>query len=238
MKVNSITISKQATNITDRKRDKEKEKFRPILPYYIINNRKYFSHYNSPKNQKAIIHKKKEIINNFKDINIKTKNYKNMIKNNSSSSSYNNYNYNYSKHNINSKRFNKNEMNLNSCDYSPSIKDRILLNSKNNLKINSTNGGNKAKNNTNIDLLKKKIANPIKQKSSHDILYNENKKCYTLNNSEAKKKNKKKIMTSLSNSKDYSCEKIKINSKKKFHKFNYKNYSCKPKSIGGNINNK
>ena len=238
MKVNSITISKQATNITDRKRDKEKEKFRPILPYYIINNRKYFSHYNSPKNQKAIIHKKKEIINNFKDINIKTKNYKNMIKNNSSSSSYNNFNYNYSKHNINSKRFNKNEMNLNSCDYSPSIKDRILLNSKNNLKINSTNGGNKAKNNTNIDLLKKKIANPIKQKSSHDILYNENKKCYTLNNSEAKKKNKKKIMTSLSNSKDYSSEKIKINSKKKFHKFNYKNYSCKPKSIGGNINNK
>lgn len=137
-----------------------------------------------------------------------------MIKNNSSSSSYNNFNYNYSKHNINSKRFNKNEMNLNSCDYSPSIKDRILLNSKNNLKINSTNGGNKAKNNTNIDLLKKKIANPIKQKSSHDILYNENKKCYTLNNSEAKKKNKKKIMTSLSNSKDYSSEKIKINSKK------------------------
>ena len=59
MKVNSITISKQATNITDRKRDKEKEKFRPILPYYIINNQKYFSHYNSPKNQKAIIHKKK-----------------------------------------------------------------------------------------------------------------------------------------------------------------------------------
>ena len=235
--LNSITNSKQVTNITDRQKDKikDKENMKPIMPYYIINNRLYSSHYNSPKNHKSFLHKKKPTMNNInnpKDININIKNTSknNIIKTNSSISSYYHFNYNYSHL---SKKVYKNEMKLNSLDYSPSIKDKILSHSKNNLKNNTLKISNK---NFNFDynLLMKRINNPYKQKSSHDIFYNENKNCYTLNSNETKKKNKQMIMTSLNTSKNSSHDKTKITSKKRFYKFNY-NKHC---SQENNINNK
>ena len=224
MKVNSITTSNQGSKLTDRERDKNKDKYQPIMPYYVISNRLYSSHYNSPKNPKSFLHKK-NYINNLKDINLNTKNNKKkIIKSNSTLSSYNNFNYNqYSKQNIYSTKHNKNE--INSTDHSPTIKDKILSKSKKNSK-----SGNKTKNkkqiNFDCNLLIKKISNPNKQKSMHDIFYNDNNNCFTLNTSEAMKKNKKMIMTSLNNSKNSSQEKGKIHSKKKTLKFNY---------IGSNI---
>ena len=133
MKVNSIGNSNQISKITER--EKPKEKFQPILSYYIMNNHMYSSHYNSPKNPHTLIHKKNNI-NNLKDININTKNNnKKFVKSNSTLSSYNYFNYNnYSKQNLNNKKFLKNEINLNSVENSPTIKDKILSHSKNNFK--------------------------------------------------------------------------------------------------------
>jgi hypothetical protein len=193
MKVNSITTSNQASKFTDREKDKNKDKFQPIMPYYIISNRLYSSHYNSPKNQKSFLHKK-NYISHLKDINVNTKNNnKKIIKSNSTLSSYNNLNYNhYSKQNLHSNKQNKNE--INSIDQSPSIKDKILSKSKKHLKNDNKVRGKK-KINFDCNLLIKKISNNNKQKSMHDIFYNDNNNCYTLNNSEAMKKNKKMIMT-------------------------------------------
>ena len=220
MKVNSVTNSNQLSKNIVREKDKNKDKFQPIMPYYIINNRIYSSHYNSPKNPKSYLHKK-NYIHNLKDININTKtNNKKIIKNNSTLSSYNHFNYNhYSKQNLNSNKYYKNE--INSLDNSPTIKDKILSKSKKNFKSGNNKTKNKKKINFDCNLLVKKISNPNKQKSMHDIFYNDNKNCYTLNTSDAMKKNKKMIMTSLNNSKNSSQEKVKINSKKKIHKFNY-----------------
>ena len=219
MRVNSITTSNQASKFTDREKDKNKDKFQPIMPYYIITNRLYSSHYNSPMNQKSFLHKK-NYINHLKDINVNTKNNnKKIIKSNSTLTSYNNLNYNhYSKQNLYSNKHNKNE--INSFDQSPSIKDKILSKSKKHLKNDNKVRGKK-KFNFDCNLLIKKISNNNKQKSMHDIFYNDNNNCYTLNNSEAMKKNKKMIMTSLNNSKNSSQEKAKKHSKKKIHKFNY-----------------
>ena len=235
MKVNSIGNSNQISKITER--EKPKEKFQPILPYYIMNNHMYSSHYNSPKNPHTLIHKKNNI-NNLKDININTKNNnKKFVKSNSTLSSYNYFNYNnYSKQNLNNKKFLKNEINLNSVENSPTIKDKILSHSKNNFKTGNTKK-NKKKINFDCNLLIKKIYNPNKQKSSHDLFYNDNKNCYTLNSSDVRKKNLKMVMTSLNNSKNSSHEKIKINSKKKLHKFNYIIYNNK-KNGQGNTNSK
>ena len=225
MKVNSNIITNPISKLTERDKYKNKEN-QPIIPYNIMTNRIYSSHYNSPKNPKSFLHKKNNI-NNLKDINVNviTKdNKKNITKSNSTISSYNHFNCN-SKNNLNNKKIFKNEINLNSEDNSPTIKDKILSsNSKNSHKNgNGKNKNNKNKKKINVEynLLMKKIYNPNKQKSSNDIFYNEKKNCYTLNMSGTKKKNLKMIMTSLNNSKNSSHEKIKINSKKKFHKFNY-----------------
>ena len=238
MKVNN-TNSNQPSKIIDREKDNHKEKFQPIMPYYIMTNRIYSSHYNSPKNPKLIIQKKNNI-NNLKDLNINTKNnQKKITKSNSTLSSYNYFNgSNYSKQNINTKKIYKNDINLNSVENSPTIKDKILSHSKNNIK-NGNKNKNKKKINFDSNLLIKKISKPNKQKSCKDIFY-DNKNCYTLNTSEAKKKNFKMIMTSLNNSKNSSHEKIKINSKKKFHKFNYLIYNNKNNNNGqgNNLNNK
>ena len=238
MKANN-TNSNQPSKIIDREKDKHKEKFKPIMPYYIMTNRIYSSHYNSPKNQKSLIQKKNNI-NNLKDININTKNnQKKIAKSNSTLSSYNYFNgSNYSKQNINSKKFYKNDININSVENSPTIKDRILSHSKNNTK-NVNKNKNKKKINFDSNLLIKKISKPNKQKSCQDIFY-DNKDCFTLNSSEAKKNNFKMIMTSLNNSKNSSHEKLKINSKKKFHKFNYLLYNNKNNNngLGNNFNNK
>ena len=242
MKVNSITNTNQISKKTDREKDKNKNKFQPIMPYYIMTNRIYSSHYNSPKNPINIPHKKNNNninINHLNNINLNIKNKKKIIKNNSTLSSYNHLYNNNSKHNLNSKKNLKNDLNLNSADNSPSIKDKILSHSKNNFKSGGGIIKNKNKKMINWDcnLLMKKISHPNKQKSSNDIFYNENKNCYTLNTSEAKKKNIKMITTSLNNSKNSSHEKIKINSKKKFHKFNYLINNNKKSSQGINGNN-
>ena len=238
MKVRSNINNNPITKLTERDKNKNKEKFQPIMPYYIITNRIYSSHYNSPKNPKSFLYKKTNI-NNLKDININTKNNNNkkIIKSNSTLSSYIHFNCN-SKKNLNNKKIYKNEINLNSEDNSPTIKDKILSNSKNNHKSGNNKNKNKKKINFEYNLLMKKIYNPNKQKSSNDIFYNENKNCYTLNKSEAKKKNLKMIMTSLNNSKNTSHEKTKINSKKKFNKFNYMIYNNKKHGQGNNLSNK
>ena len=235
MKVNSIENINQISKRTDREKGKNKDKFQPIMPYYIMTNRIYSSHYNSPKNPKNVLHKKSNI-NHLNNININLKNNKKIIKNNSTLSSYNHLYNNNSKHNLNSKKILKNDVNLNSAETSPTIKDKILSNSKNHFK---SGGGNKNKKIINWDcnLLIKKISKPNKQKSCNDIFYNENKNCYTLNTSEAKKKNIKMITTSLNNSKNSSHEKIKIKSKKKFHKFNYLIFNNKKNTQGINGNN-
>ena len=230
--LNSVTNSKQVTNVTDRQKDKEKEKekFCPILPYYIINNHLYSSNYNSPKNPKTFHQKKNKIMNNTNNnyINKNIKNIsKNIIKNNSSLSSYNHFNYynnhhHHSRHNLNSKKKFNNEIKIKSVDYSPSIKDKILSFSKNNHKTNNLKN-NQKKINFDYNILIKKSSNPNKQKSSHDIFYNENKSCYTLNSTETKKKNRPLIITSLNTSKNSNQDKIKINSKKKLYKFNHNN---------------
>ena len=225
--MNPITTTNQGAKITDREKDKNKDKSQPILPYYIISNRLYSSHYNSPKNPKSFLHKKNNI-NNLKDININSKNNnKKIIKSNSTLSSYNNFNYNhYSKHNLNAnKHHNKKE--INSVEQSPTVKDKILNKSKKNSKSGHNHHNKNKKINFDCNLLIKKISNPNKQKSMHDIFYNDLNNCYSLNTSEAMKKNKKMIMTSLNNSKNSSQEKGKINSKKKFQKFNYIEYNNK-----------
>ena len=236
MKVNSIGNTNQISKITEKQ--KQKDKFQPILPYFIMNNHMYSSHYNSPKNPHMLIHKKNNI-NNLKDININTKNNnKKFTKSNSTLSSYNHFNYNNSKQNFGGKKVCKNEINLYSVENSPTIKDKILCHSKHNFKTGNNKNKNKKKINFDCNLLIKKIYNPNKQKSSQDIFYNDNKNCYTLNSSDARKKNLKMVMTSLNNSKNSSHEKIKINSKKKLHKFNYIIYNNKKNGQGNNINNK
>ena len=72
MKVNSITNSNQISKMTDREKDKPKDKCQPIMPYYIMTNRIYSSHYNSPKYPKNITNKKNNININIKN---KKKNY-------------------------------------------------------------------------------------------------------------------------------------------------------------------
>ena len=148
MKISSITNSKQIQNITERRKekDKTKENLRPIMPYYVISNNIYSSQYNVQKNQKPFLHKKKSSmndINNMKDMNLNMKNStKNTNKNNSTVSSYkftkNNYNYN-------SKKYYKNEINYISLENSPSVKDKILSHSKNNLKNGNNNSKIKSK---------------------------------------------------------------------------------------------
>ena len=237
MKINSITNSKQIQNLTERRKEKDKNKdnLRPIMPYYVISNNIYSNQYNAQKNQKSFLNMKKgsmNDINNLKDINLNMKNStKNSYKNNSTISSYK-----FSKNNHNSKKYYKNEINYISLENSPSVKDKILSHSKNNLK----NGNNfsKIKNKINFDynFIMKKISNKNKQKSSHDIFYNETKNCYTLNSSKPKKKSRKMIMTSLNSSKNSSQERIKINPKKRWRKNYYKNFSSKPTSQGSHLN--
>ena len=232
MKVNSITNSNQISKMTDREKDKPKDKCQPIMPYYIMTNRIYSSHYNSPKYPKNITNKKN-------NININIKNKKKIIKSNSTLSSYNHLYNNNSKNNLNSRKIIKNDINLNSVENSPSIKDKILSHSKKNFKSSGVGiNKNKKKINWDCNLLMKKISNPNKQKSSNDIFYNDsNKNYYTLNTSEEKKKKIKMIMTSFNNSKNSSHEKIKINSKKKFKKFNYMIFNNKKQLQAINVNN-
>ena len=239
MKINSITNSKQIQNITERRKekDKTKESLRPIMPYYVINNNIYSNQYNFQKNQKSFLHKKKSSmndINNMKDMNLNLKNStKNVNKNNSTVSSYkftkNNYNYN-------SKKYYKNEINYISLENSPSVKDKILSHSKNNLKNGNNNSKIKNKINFDYNYIMKKMSNKNKQKSSHDLFYNETKNCYTLNSSKPKKKNRKMIITSLNTSKNSSQERIKINPKQRWRKNNFKNFSSKPTSQGSQLN--
>ena len=239
MKINSITNSKQIQNITERRKekDKTKENLRPIMPYYVISNNIYSNQYNVQKNQKSFLHKKKSSmndINNMKDMNLNLKNStKNVNKNNSTVSSYkftkNNYNYN-------SKKYYKNEINYISLENSPSVKDKILSHSKNNLKNGNNNSKIKNKINFDYNYIMKKMSNKNKQKSSHDLFYNETKNCYTLNSSKPKKKNRKMIMTSLNTSKNSSQERIKINPKQRWRKNNFKNFSSKPTSQGSQLN--
>ena len=219
MKVNSITNISQASKIIEGDKDKHKIKNQPIMPYCVMTNRIYSSYHNSPKKIKQFLLKKNNI-NKLKDININIKNKKKKtINNNSTLSSYNRFNFNnYSKQSLNLKKSLKNNMNLNSAESIPKTKGKILSDSK-----------NKSGNN------KKKIKT-FGQKSCHDIFSTENKKCFTLNTSESKKKNIKMIMTSLNNSKNLSHDKIKINSKKKFHKFNYLIYDNKKNGQGNNFN--
>lgn len=98
MKVRSNINNNPITKLTERDKNKNKEKFQPIIPYYIITNRIYSSHYNSPKNPKSFLYKKTNI-NNLKDININTKNNNNkkIIKSNSTLSSYIHFNCNSKK---------------------------------------------------------------------------------------------------------------------------------------------
>jgi len=241
MKISSITNSKQIQNMTERRKekDKTKENIKPIMPYYVITNNIYSNQYNFQKNPKSFLHKKKSSMNDIntykdKDINLNLKNStKNVNKNNSTVSSYK-----FTKNNYISKKYYKNEINYISLENSSSVKDKILSNSKNKLNNINNNNNSKIKNKINFDynFIMKKISNKNKQKSSHDIFYNETKNCYTLNSSKPKKKNKKMITTSLNSSKNSSQERIKINSKKRWGKINYKNFSSKPTTQGSQLN--
>ena len=212
MKVNSIKQNKKVENV----KEQEKEKLRPIMSYYIINNHIYQGNYNTNQNSKIYINnKKKDIsIQNYHNLNINintnTSSKHRLSKNNSALSSYNPLIINKIplKQNLNHKLSQENIS---------SIKDTILYESKRDL--NSGKNTKRFKNKIKLDsnLLIKKISKQNKFKSTSDIFYNDNS--FTLN-TESRKKNKKSVITTINNSKNSSKEKMtkkKLNINNKVH---------------------
>ena len=230
MRINSIINSIPQSRLTDsdkekdKDREKDKEKLRPILSYYIINNHIYSNNYNSQKNPnlKSLIPKKQEPIttSNIHNLNINintnaTTSKKHLSKNNSTLSSYNNPFNN----NINNQIIIKPNLNLNylkSLENSPTLKEKILCNSKENLNLNTGTNTKRYKKKMKLDsnIIIKKIKKNNHMKSTNDIFYKENKYNNDIAfNTEARKKNKKNVLTTLNSSKNSSIEKIKINEK-------------------------
>ena len=96
MKINSLINTFQQVKIIEPEKDKDKEKLRPIMSYYIINNHIYSnSNFNTQQNSKVLITKKKGnlSISNFNNVNININTNTNrkchLSKNSSSLSSYN-----------------------------------------------------------------------------------------------------------------------------------------------------
>ena len=220
MKINSIINTFQQGRIIepDKEKDKDKEKLRPIMSYYIINNHIYPNNFNSQQNSKVLITKKKGNLSiaNFNNVNINintsTSRKYHLPKNNSTLCS-NNPLYNI-------KFFNKNLNQKLSKENSKAIKDKILSNSKRriNTGINSKNSKKKFKKQIKLDSnLMKKIIKPNNLKSMNDIFYIENS--FSLNTEIRKKNNNNKntAITTLNSSKNSSKEKIKIHSQKKFN---------------------
>ena len=190
--------------------EKDKEKLRPIMSYYIINNHIYPNNFNIHQNPKLYTNKKKGNINisNFQNLNINI-----------------NTNSNTKPH-----RLFKNNSTLSSNN--PLINNKIPLKqalnpklSKENSKkdLNSDNKSKKHNKKINLDsslLLLKKISKKHNLKSTNDIFSSDNS--FNLN-TEFRKKNKKTTMTTLNSSKNSSTEKIKINPKKKFNLNNINN---------------
>ena len=222
MKINSIINTFQQGRIIEPDKEKEKykdkEKLRPIMSYYIINNHIYPNNFNSQQNSKVLITKKKGNLSiaNFNNVNINintsTSRKYHLPKNNSTLCS-NNPLYNI-------KFFNKNLNQKLSKENSKAIKDKILSNSKRriNTGINSKNSKKKFKKQIKLDSnLMKKIIKPNNLKSMNDIFYIENS--FSLNTEIRKKNNNNKntAITTLNSSKNSSKEKIKIHSQKKFN---------------------
>ena len=222
MKINSIINTFQQGRIIEPDKEKEKykdkEKLRPIMSYYIINNHIYPNNFNSQQNSKVLITKKKGNLSiaNFNNVNINintsTSRKYHLPKNNSTLCS-NNPLYNI-------KFFNKNLNQKLSKENSKAIKDKILSNSKRriNTGINSKNSKKKFKKQIKLDSnLMKKIIKPNNLKSINDIFYIENS--FSLNTEIRKKNNNNKntAITTLNSSKNSSKEKIKIHSQKKFN---------------------
>ena len=228
MKINSIINSIQQ----EAEKEKEKDKLRPIMSYYIINNHIYQNNYNTNQNSKIYTKKKDNIsISNFHNLNINintnTNSKRYLSKNNSILSAYNPL--------INNKIPLKHLKPKLSQENSPSIKDKILFNSRKDL----NSGKNSKRHNKKIKLdsnfLIKKLTKPNKHKSTNDIFSNDNS--FTIN-TEKRKKNKKTAITTLNSSKNSSKEKIIISSKKKLN-LNHANYYTNNKTSkkGNDLNN-
>ena len=210
MRINSIINSIQQNKMTEPEKEKDKEKLRPIMSYYIINNHIYPNNYNFHPNPKLYSNKKKNNLNiaNFNNLNININTNTNtkphrLIKNNSTLSSYN-------------------PLPNNKMSIKKTLNPKL---SKENTKkdLNSGNKSKRHKKKINLDsslLLLKKISKKHHLKSTNDIFSNNNS--FNLN-TEFRKKNKKTAMTTLNSSKNSSTEKLMINSKKKFNLNNINN---------------
>ena len=217
MKINSIINTFQQGRIIEPEKDKDKErdKLRPIMSYYIINNHIYPNNFNSQQNSKVLINKKKGnlSISNFNSVNINintnTSRKCHLSKNNSTLSSNNPLN------NIKPPKKSLNQKS--SQENTNVIKEKILSSSK-----TSINTGKKSKKKfkkqikLDSNLIMKKINKENNLKSMNDIFYIENS--FSLNTELRKKNNNKNTaITTLNSSKNSSTEKIKINSQKKLN---------------------
>ena len=216
MKINSIINTFQQGKIIEQEKDKDKEKLRPIMSYYIINNHIYSnSNFNTQQNSKVLITKKKGnlSISNFNNVNININTNTNrkchLSKNSSSLSSYNP---------LSNGKIPKKNMNQKISQENPNtIKDKILSGSKTNLNTAKNSQRDKKQIKLDSNLLMKKIKKQNNLKSVNDIFCIENS--FSLNTEFRKKNNNNKntAITTLNSSKNSSTEKIKINSQKKFN---------------------